>query len=406
MSRAPTPRLTIVTLTLDLGGTERHIAEIAPMLAAHGLDVTIACLGRQGAQAGAVAQKGVRVVGPRRMGTPFGASARGSGQALAAGLAILAKELATRRPDIAHFFLPLPYLAGSEVARLCRVPHLVMSRRSQNDYQRKRPAAARREHRLHRRMDLILANSRRVYDELIGEGADPARTGLIYNGLDLNAFGAPPDRSAGRRRLGIPADALVLAIVANLNPYKGHADLITALTEARLPEPWRLLVIGRDDGIGAALQSETSAAGIGSNILWLGARTDVPELLSLADIGLNVSHEEGFSNAVIEGMAAGLPMLVSDVGGNAEAIGDGVCGLVVPPRSPSAIAAALRQLAGDSASRHRMGKAARRRAAAHFSLEACVDRYLKAYRAVLAGQPMPETIDPRRTRLAGTGDKG
>ena len=404
MSRDRKPRLTIVTLTLDLGGTERHIAQIAPKLAASGFDVTVACLGRKGAQAEAVTGQGVRVIGPERTGARFGASRQGTARAIAAGLAILAKDFAAHRPDIAHAFLPLPYLAGSRVARLFRVPHLVMSRRSQNDYQKKRPGLAKREHKLHRRMDMILANSRRVYDELLAEGADPERTGLIYNGLDLDVFREPPDRSAARQRLGIPPDALVLAIVANLIPYKGHADLIEGLAKAQLPEPWRLLVIGRDDGIGDHLKSQSQTLGIANNILWLGARTDVAELLGLSDIGLNVSHEEGFSNAVIEGMAAGLPMLVSDVGGNAEAVGDS--GLVVPPRSPDAIAAALARLAGDSPLRDRMGRAARARAAGLFSLEACIDRYIQAYRAVLDGQPLPTAIDPRQTRLARGGDTG
>jgi glycosyltransferase involved in cell wall biosynthesis len=398
--------LTIVTLTLDLGGTERHIAQISPRLAAEGFDVTVACLGRKGEQAAGVMRQGVRVIGPSATG--FGTSHWKSAQALAAGLAMLSKDLALHRPDIAHFFLPLPYLAGSALARLCRVPHLVMSRRSQNDYQRKRPGLAAREHRLHRQMDLILANSRRVYDELLGEGADPTHTGLIYNGLDLAAYRQAIDRRAARERLAIPDDAVVMAIVANLIAYKGHADLIAALGQAkdRLPPDWRLLVIGRDDGIGAALQTQCSALGIGEHVRWLGARADVPDLLRLSDIGLNVSHEEGFSNAVIEGMAAGLPMLVSDVGGNAEAVGEGIGGVVVPPRTPSAIAAALPSLAGDSALRARMGRAARDRAAQLFGLDACVERYRTAYRAVLDGSALPPSIDPRQTRLAprpGTG---
>lgn len=395
------PRLTIVTLTLDLGGTERHIAQIAPRLAVKGLDVTVACLGRRGSQAEDVVRQGVRVIGPT--GGAFGKSREGTAGSLASGLAMLTKDLATRRPDIAHFFLPLPYLAGAPLARMLRVPRLVMSRRSQNDYQQKRPVLAAREHRLHRRMNLILANSRRVYDELIGEGADPAHTGIIYNGLDLGAYRPTAARRATREALGISPDSIVMAIVANLIPYKGHADLIAALGQAaaKLPPRWRLLVIGRDDGIGAALQDECCVRGIAENVLWLGARTDVPELLSLADIGLNVSHEEGFSNAVIEGMAAGLPMLVSDVGGNAEAVEDGLSGAVVPPRAPEAIAEALVHLAGDSAARERMGAAARERAARLFSLETCVERYIAAYQAALADEALPSSIDPRPQLAAG-----
>ncbi len=402
MRPARKPRLTIVTLTLDTGGTERHIAAVAPGIAEGGIDVTVVCLGRPGAQADEVRRQSVRVVGPALGAERFNRSRGGTAISLSAGTALLVKELLTHRPDIAHFFLPLPYLVGGVLSRLARVPYLVMSRRSQSDYQAKRPGLARREHGLHGHMDLILANSRRVHDELIGEGADPARTGLITNGLDLTRFAAPIDRPDARRRLGIAPDALVLAIVANLIPYKGHADLIAALgaSTTKLPAGWRLLVIGRDDGLGPTLRDQAAALGIADNILWLGERQDIPELLGLSDIGLNVSHEEGFSNAVIEGMAAGLPMLVTDAGGNKEAAPDGLAGLVVPPRNPRALAAALARLAGDKELRHRLGGAAHERANRLFSLKSCVGHYLEAYRALLSGGPMPTSIDPREMRLA------
>ncbi len=402
------PRLTIVTLTLDTGGTERHIAAVAPKIAEGGFDVTIVCLGRPGAQAEAVRRNGVRVVGPAIGTQRFNSSRGGTAISLSAGTALLAKELLTRRPDIAHFFLPLPYLVGGALSRFARVPHLVMSRRSQNAYQAKRPGLARREHRLHCRMDLILANSRRVHDELLGEGADPTRTGLIYNGIDLARFSAPRNRADARRRLGLAPDALVLAIVANLIPYKGHADLIAALgaIKAELPVQWRLLVIGRDDDLGSQLRDRATALGIGSNILWLGERQDIPELLGLSDIGLNVSHEEGFSNAVVEGMAAGLAMLATDVGGNKEAAPDGVAGLVVPPRNPQALAGAIARLASDSVLRHRLGQAARERANRLFSLASCGGHYLEAYRALLSGAPMPASIAPRELGLASGAASG
>jgi glycosyltransferase involved in cell wall biosynthesis len=401
MPKDRAPRLTIVTLSLDIGGTERHIAEIAPKLLEDGFDVSVVCLGRPGVQADAVRRRGVRVVGPVAGAAAFNRTGAAPAVALASGIALLAVELVTRRSDIAHFFLPLPYLAGAPLARLARVPRLVMSRRSQNGYQTKRPWLAKQEHRLHRHMDLILANSRRLYDELLGEGADPARTGIIYNGLDLARYLAPFDRVAARRNLGIAPEALVLAIVANLNPYKGHSDLLAALGSIgpELSPDWRLLVIGRDDGLGRSLRSQAEAAGVSENILWLGERQDVPDLLRLSDIGLNVSHEEGFSNAVIEGMAAGLPMLVTDVGGNKEAAPDRHAGLVVPPRMPRAIAEALGHMAADLASRRRMGATAHGRARRHFSLESCVGHYLEAYQALLSGMPMPASIDPREMRL-------
>jgi len=177
----------------------------------------------------------------------------------------------------------------------------------------------------------------------------------------------------------------VMSIVANLIPYKGHADLVDALALAApdLPSGWRLLCLGRNDGIGDCLRQRAAMAGIGDNILWLGSRRDVPQILAASDIGLLVSHQEGFSNAVLEGMAAGLPMVVTDVGGNAEAVADGDTGYVVPARDPQALAAAIRRVARDP-QRRLMGERGRERIHQHFSLDACVDAYERLYEEAMA----------------------
>jgi len=105
----------------------------------------------------------------------------------------------------------------------------------------------------------------------------------------------------------------------------------------------------------------------------------VPLFLRLADVGLLCSHEEGFSNAVLEGMAAGLPMVVTDVGGNAEAVIDGVTGYVVPAHNPELLADALLTvaLADDRAL---MGDRGRRRVVEKFSMNSCIDAYEALYR--------------------------
>lgn len=386
-SPARRPRLLIVALSLDTGGTERHIAAIAPGLQAEGLDVTVACLRRPGVGAPDLRRRGVRVIGfdlPERVlegSAPLRLAGYLLGSARAAP-AILA------RPEIVHAFLPLPYLVGGVLARLAGVHIRLMSRRSQRDYQRKHPRLAAWEHRLHRHMTLVLGNSRRVCEELEREeGVPRERLGLIYNGIDLAPFRQPLDRGAARDRLGLPREAIVLALVANLIPYKGHADLLNALAGANLPDPWRLVLIGRDDGLGPELREQARALDLGDKLLWLGVRRDVPEILAAADIGLNCSHEEGFSNAVVEGMAAGLAMIVTDVGGSAEAVLDGECGRVVPPGDLTALRKAIVELASDLTAARRMGAAARARAIAQFSLEACIARYAALYRALLAGDP-------------------
>ena len=128
---------------------------------------------------------------------------------------------------------------------------------------------------------------------------------------------------------------------------------------------------------------------------WLGQRDDAPALLAAAGVGILCSHQEGFSNSILEGMAAGLPMLVTDVGGNAEAVVDGETGLVVPAHDPARLGAALASLAGDPAPRRAMGAAGRRRAAEHFSLDECVAAYERLYEGLLTapGRPVQAMID-------------
>jgi glycosyltransferase involved in cell wall biosynthesis len=288
-------------------------------------------------------------------------------------------------PHIVHFYLPGPYLIGAPVALVSRAPLKIMSRRSLSRYQRNWPAVARIERLLHRRMDAVTGNSRAVVKELSAEGIPETKLRLIYNGIDI----APEmNRSEARRALGLSDDALVGVMVANLIPYKGHHDLIEGLAgiAGQLPADWRVLLAGRDEGLRFELEALAAERSIGENVVFLGERSDVPRLLAAADFGLLTSHEEGFSNVVLEGMAAALPMIVTDVGGNAEAVLDGETGLVVQPRNPKSIGEAVLQLAGDARLRTSLGQAGQKRVVEHFSMEACLRAHLQLYRALLAAR--------------------
>lgn len=391
--RQRNPKLLLVTRALDVGGTERHLAQIAPGLARRGFDVSVYCIAKEGAQVEEIGAAGIRVAGPR---PGAGLLPRlGSAATLLTGALGLVPEMLLQRPDIAHFFLPHAFLAGSVAAALTQVPVRIMSRRSQNCYQRKHPALAKFERRMHGTMTAILGNSRRVVDELVhDEGVAADRAGLIYNGIELSNFQPSRSRKDMRASLAIAANATVIACVANLIAYKGHSDLLAglAMVQHRLPQGWKLLAIGRDGGQLTALKAQAESLGLAGNVLWLGTRRDIPDLLNAADIGVQPSHEEGFSNAVIEGMAAGLPMVVTDVGGNGEAVRHAETGYVTAARNPAALGEALARLTGDSQLAARLGAAGRHRAGTLFSLEACLDKYEATYRALLAGKHLPSSV--------------
>ncbi len=394
------PPVLIVIGSLERGGTECHLFQVLPRLVSRGWPIIVYTLTEAGALAAKIETAGVRVIAPpdQRPWTNLNRPERVARLVFRAfGLRLTAHRL---RPRIVHYFLPEAYLVGGIVLGFSGWHVNVMSRRSLNVYQRKHPLLARIEHRLHRRMAAILGNSEAVLAELANEpGVPRERLVLIRNGVDI-APSSAGDRGAARSRLGLAAGVFVVAVVANLIPYKGHADLIDALAHVkdRLPAGWRMLCAGRDDGIRATLEARAAARGIAGHILWLGERDDVPALLAAADIGVLCSHEEGFSNVILEGMAAGLPMVVSDVGGNREAVIDGITGLVVPPHAPEALGAAIAALAADPTRRTAMGAAGRARVYECFSLDRCVADYDRLYQSLAAGEPVPASGQPLRAR--------
>lgn len=368
-------KIRIVTLKLDVGGTERHLLQILPRLDRKRFDVEVMTLYRGGVLEENLRAQGIPVSTPRARLRFF---------ALIESAFRLIGAMRRERGAIFHFWLPEAYLLGGICGLLTRTRRQMMSRRSLNRYQQRHPFLAWIERLLHGRMLLILGNSDAIARELAEEGVSSDRLRVIKNGLDAAEFTPTRSRLAMRAALGIPQDALVLISVANLIKYEGHDDLLDALALAgdRIGRNWRLLCVGRDDGLGASLKKRAQALGIGDNIVFLGSRQDVPDLLQASDISILASHEEGFSNAVIEAMAIGIPMVATAVGGNLEAIEDGRTGLLAPPRDPVRLADALVRLARDPALRTAIGSTAREEALTNRSLDSCIERYEEAYRIV------------------------
>jgi glycosyltransferase involved in cell wall biosynthesis len=232
-------------------------------------------------------------------------------------------------------------------------------------------------------MHAVIGNSKAVLRDLRAEGIPEAKLHLIYNGIDLPA--QPPAREAARKILGLESGELVGVMLANLIHYKGHHDLIRALihVSSRLPWQWTVLLAGRDEGLKGNLESLVNDAGLGRHVRFLGERADAPTLLAAANFGLLTSYEEGFSNAILEGMAAGLPMIVTEVGGNPEAVLDGVTGLVVPPGNVEAIGEAILRLANHPGLRGRLGEGGRLRVHKEFSITRCAGEHDQLYRSFM-----------------------
>jgi glycosyltransferase involved in cell wall biosynthesis len=285
-----------------------------------------------------------------------------------------------------HGFLFHGYVLGALAGRLARAPVVVASRRSLGNFKRGKPHYRLAEHLVNRLTDLVIANSEAVRaDTLRREGLPAERVIVIHNGLEPGRFARPPDADL-RRRLGVDKAPVVVGVVANFIPYKGHRFFLDAWARvvARHPDAVALLV---GDGSGRReLEARAGAMGLDGSLRFLGSRLDVPEILGVVDILVHPSLEEGFCNAILEAMAAGKPVAATAVGGNPEAVVEGETGLLVPPGDGRALAEAIGWLLDRPEQAAAFGHAARRRVAERFELSRMVTQYEAVYDRLLAAK--------------------
>jgi L-malate glycosyltransferase len=195
---------------------------------------------------------------------------------------------------------------------------------------------------------------------------------VVYNGLSDDAFIACPPASIQTRHP-------LLLCVANLKAYKGHEHLLgaAALLRARA-RPCTLVLAGEGE---QRPQLERQARRLHLDVRFLGARTEVGPLLARADVVVLPSLHEGMSNAVMEAMAAGRPVIATAVGGTPELLRDR--GILVPPGDPAALASAIDALLADPVRRASLGAAARRWSHTHLAADSMVDEHIRIYSELL-----------------------
>ena len=366
---------------LEVGGIEYQLLRVLPLLNRGRYRGSLCLLRRAGEMADWVRERGVEVDV-----IPFASriSPRGLGK-----LAALMRRKGVR---IVHAHMRESNTSALFAAKIARVPVVIGSIHNMDTIRKPRHIA--QERWLARWRDHTVAVSERVrqnYCETIGVPLE--RTSVLYNGLDPTPFEAPPrPNSALLASLGVPPGDKVVVCVARLRPDKRQEDLIEAAAAvlARAPAT-SFLMVGEGPRLDA-LREKAAGLGIGGKVIFTGKRSDVPQILRASDVFTLVSVREGFSNAVLESLAASLPLVVTDVGGNAEAIEDGVCGFLVKVGDVDAIADLLLRLLTDDALRARFAAAARRRvdrfslAAAVRATEALYDRLLGGRESVAANR--------------------
>jgi glycosyltransferase involved in cell wall biosynthesis len=379
--------------TLDIGGTEGQLVQLVTRLDRRYFEPVVCCLTSSGPhhrtlEAAGIPVKIIGFEGFRMFRRPV---------QVARELSRLVRFLRAERPAIVHAFLFWAYVIGAFAARAARVPVVIASRRSLGCFKEGVLHHLWLERLATRITDVIVANSEAVKADVVRqERVAAARVRVIHNGVDPGPPVPSIERGLGEH-LGIPSDSSAVGVVARLIDYKGHRYFLQACCAVRQRHPRAVFLLVGDGPEAAPLVARVRELGLDAVVRFLGTRMDVARILTVLDVVVLPSLEEGFPNVVLEAMAAGKPVVASRVGGVPEAVVHGETGLLVPPADPQALAEAIATLLDDPARAQRMGRAGRDRVITWFGMDRMVQETERLYHEILAqaARPRPRGLEGR-----------
>lgn len=364
VAKGELPGVFLMTDSFNTGGSERQFAALAKALDPASFRIRLGCIQKQGAfqdGLGDVPEFPLKgsLYNLQSMRTRFR----------------LSRYLGQERVAIAHAFDFYTNLTLIPAARLGRIPVVIGSQRQLGDLLSK--AKFRAQFAMFRWCDTVVCNSRAAADRLIEGGLPERRIAVIGNGLPPSAFvdAAPAlPRSPGVLRVGM---------IARMNTTaKNHRLLLQAAARLRGKFPNLELVLVGDGPLRPELESEAETLGIGEQVLFLGDRRDIPAVLASLDLSVLPSASESLSNAIIESMAAGVPVVASRVGGNPELVTE-ARGALVAPDEPQALADAIERMLRDTPLRNALGRNAKQFAQANFTIDHMRYQHEALYAALL-----------------------
>lgn len=371
MEKKPLKILRTITW-LPVGGIERRIAALLPLLKEHGHHIEVVCLRELGPLAPELIKAGIPVhliQLPSRLHP--------------AGLWQLAKFIGRGNFDIIHSHMYRSNVPTTISARLAGFKGVLLSQiHNINTWESRRQLWLDRW--LCRWRTGVIAVSSAVKQEIIQRlRIPPEKCFVIYNGIEIEHFQKAQPSAELRQSLGIEKDDFVIIMVARLVEQKNHRLVIEAAPEIIQNVPRAKFLFVGDGKLRAELEALVQSKGLASRFIFAGQRDDVPYLLKLAAVAVLPSFKEGFSNTIIEAMAAGLPVIATNVGGNQEAILEGETGFIISPTDKSGFARAIIRLAQDKKMLQCLSENATRHAQ-NFSINRMVSETENLYYSLLS----------------------
>jgi L-malate glycosyltransferase len=374
LKAGPVP-VAVVMTSFEPGGTERQMIELVRRLDRGRWAVHLACFRARGAWFDRAAEAALSVAEFRvdsfRSSAVWRHASRFAAWCRDRGIAVVhASELYSN-----IFALP--------AAALARVPVRIGNRREINpDKTAAQIALQRAAYTFAHR---VVANSRAAASRLERERIARRKIAVIPNGIDCSRFATHQEKTSRRR----------VIVVANLRPEKAHDVLLRAAVTIVRRFPDATFDVVGDGPQREPLAALTHTLGLERAVRFLGHRDDIPALLAAADIFVLPSRSEAFPNAVLEAMAAGLPVVATAVGGIVELVADTRTGLLVRPDDPASLAARLCDVMLDAPFASRLGEAARAEAHARYSFDRMVDSFDRLYVHELTARGVLSAAQPQ-----------
>jgi glycosyltransferase involved in cell wall biosynthesis len=354
-----------------LGGAEQVVIRLAAALDRARFEPMICCLNDPGRFASQALAAGIEVLAFNKRG------------AIDPGFLLrLTQTFKRRRVGVVHTHLWGANVWGRLAASFAGVPRVIATEHSVDNW--KRPHHLMIDRALARRTPALVAVSEQVRTFYESKGVGRGRWHVIHNGIQVSGA-LERRRGAPYQDLGIANDEPVVGYVGRFAPEKAPELFIEAFARAaaRIPR-LRALMVG-DGPLRAATEEHARTLGVASRVVFTGVRQDVPELLAGMDALMISSYREGLSIAILEAMAAGVPVVATDVGGNSELVESGVTGYLVPSGDVAALARDLSRVVEEPEHATRMRDSARRKVQAAFSMRSMV----AAHEALYTGGPSP-----------------